>query len=505
MTRVPFHPLLFAILPVLSMFAANPGQRSAHELTDSLWIVLGVAVVLLLVAAAVYRELRKAALLVSVLLLVWWLQVDDGRVGVWLGQRSYVMPLTYLAVLAWGVWLYRRHAPLTGLTGFSNWAALGAVLPPLVTLVVASPRPARAGVPGTDAIVAGDVRSRPDIYYIVFDRYGDEETIAAYGFKNDIEGYLAGKGFYIASDSRSNYMKTVLSLASSLNAGYLDEVVKGHEETANWAPVYQHLWHHRVGAFLRSQGYSYTHLGSWYYPTRENPQATRNVNYYTAVPRSVLRLFDSKTFAPVQRAFGPWLDDRLQNWHRVRRQLDDMAALVPAAGPKFVFLHILVPHPPYMFDRDGGYVTKAQERKRSELENYTNQVQAANAMIRRLIEGILRDSPAPPVIMVQGDEGPYPPGTGRDTFDWRTANRTQLLQKTGILNAYYLPGADPRVLYPRISPVNSFRVVFNTYFGASLPLLPDRTLRHVSDQQPFMFDDITGQLTAAPQQAVNVE
>ena len=48
----------------------------------------------------------------------------------------------------------------------------------------------------------------------------------------------------------------------------------------------------------------------------------------------------------------------------------------------------------------------------------------------------------------------------------------QLLQKTGILNAYYLPGADPRVFYPTISPVNSFRVVFNTYFGASLPLLP---------------------------------
>ena len=505
MTRVPFHPLLFAILPVLSMFAANPGQRSAHELTDSLWIVLGVAVALLLVAAAVYREWRKAALLVSVLLLVWWLQVDDGRVGAWLGERSYVMPLTYLAVFAWGVWLYRRHAPLTGLTGFSNWAALGAVLPPFITLVVASPRPAQASVPGTDAIVAGDVRSRPDIYYIVFDRYGDEETIAAYGFKNDIEGYLAGKGFYVATDSRSNYMKTVLSLASSLNAGYLDEVVKGHEETANWTPVYQHLWHHRVGAFLRSQGYSYTHLGSWYYPTRENPQATRNVNYYTTVPRSVLRLFDSKTFAPVQRAFGPWLDDRLQNWHRVRRQLDDMAALVPVPGPKFVFLHILVPHPPYMFDRDGSYVTKAQERKRSELENYTNQVQAANGMIRRLIEGILRDSPAPPVIMVQGDEGPYPPGTGRDTFDWRTANRTQLLQKTGILNAYYLPGAGPRVLYPRISPVNSFRVVFNTYFGASLPLLPDRTLRHVSDQQPFMFDDITGQLAAAAQPAGNAE
>jgi hypothetical protein len=499
MTTIPFHPLLFAILPVLSMFAANPGQRSANELADSLWIVLGAAACLLLVAAAVYRELRKAALLVSVLVLVWWLQVDDGRIGAWLGERRYVMPMTYLAVLAWGVWLYRRRTPLTGLTGFSNWAALGAVLPPIITLGIASPRSAHAGGGAASPIVAGTVASKPDIYYIVFDRYGDRKSIAGYGFQNDIEEYLTGKGFYVARESRSNYMKTVLSLASSLNAGYLDDVVRGYEQTANWTPVYQQLWRHRVGAFLRSQGYTYTHLGSWYYPTRENPQATRNVNYYTIVPRAALRLFDSQAFSPVQRAFGPWLDDRLQNWHRVRRQLDDVTSLVPSAGPKFVFLHILVPHPPYVFDHDGGYVTKAEERKRSLAENYTNQVKAANAMIRRLVDGILRDSPSPPVVIVQGDEGPYPQGTGRDTFDWRTATHSQLLEKTGILNAYYLPGVDASTLYPGISPVNSFRVVFNRYFGASLPLLPDRTLRHVSDMQPFTFDDITGELTAAAQ------
>ena len=496
MTRIPFHPLFFAALPVLSMFAANPGQRSARELPDSLAIVLAAAILLLLVAAAVYRNVGKAALAVSVLLLVWWLQVDDGAVGAWLGTRRFVMPVTYLAVLAWCVWLYRRHAPLTRLTGFSNWVALGAILPPAITLGVTGTR-AQASTTSAQSIVASAVSAKPDIYYMVFDRYGDEKTAAAYGLENDIDTYLAGKGFYVARDSRSNYMKTTLSLASSLNAEYLDEVVRGQEKTANWAPVYQHIWQHRVGGFLRSQGYSYTHLGSWFYPTRENPQATRNVNYYTTVPRAVLRLFDSQTFSPVQRAFGPWLDDRLQNWHRVRRQLDDVARLVPTAGPKFVFLHVLVPHPPYVFASDGSYVTKEQERQRSFAENYRNQVLAANTMIRGLVDGILRDSASPPVIIIQGDEGPYPPGTGRDTFDWRTANGTQLLEKTGILNAYYLPGAKSDALYPTITPVNSFRVVFNTYFGANLPLLPDRTLRHVSDMQPFAFDDITSQLTTA--------
>jgi hypothetical protein len=50
-------------------------------------------------------------------------------------------------------------------------------------------------------------------------------------------------------------------------------------------------------------------------------------------------------------------------------------------------------------------------------------------------------------------------------------------EKFGILNAYYLPGVDPASagLNDRISPVNSFRIVFNAYFGADLPLLPDQT------------------------------
>lgn len=494
MTRIPFHPLLFAMVPVLSMFAANPGQRHEHELTDALRIVVGASGLLLLVAAAIYRDMRKAALSASALLLVFCIQVAGGSIGGF-AHRGYVMALTFLAMMAACVWLYRRRGPLTGLTGLANMVALGAVLPPAIILGTTKPASAlQANATTADTIVAGHVRAKPDIYYFIFDRYGDSQTAREYGLENDIDEYLTSKGFYVARSSRANYMKTALSLSSSLNMRYLDEVVRGRERTTDWTPVYQHLWRHRVGAFLRSQGYSYIHLGSWFYPTRENPQATRNVNYYTTIPRTVSLLFDSPTLSPVQHAFGPWLDERLQNWLRVRRQLDDVLRLVPTAGPKFVFLHVLVPHPPYVFDRDGSYVTEAQERRRSLAENYRNQVLAANAMIRRLVDGILRDSPSRAVIIVQGDEGPYPRGTAGEDFDWRTATAAQLRQKNGILNAYYLPGGDTRVLYPTISPVNSFRVVLNTYFDTNLPLLPDRTMRHVSDLQPFAFDDITSEV-----------
>jgi hypothetical protein len=72
-----------------------------------------------------------------------------------------------------------------------------------------------------------------------------------------------------------------------------------------------------------------------------------------------------------------------------------------------------------------------------------------------------------------------------------------LREKTGILNAYLLPGAGNVLLYPSITPVNSFRVIFNAYFDTGLPLLPDRVFAHQDDQHPYRLFEITGQVRAA--------
>jgi hypothetical protein len=40
--------------------------------------------------------------------------------------------------------------------------------------------------------------------------------------------------------------------------------------------------------------------------------------------------------------------------------------------------------------------------------------------------------------------------------------------------AIYFPGSGREQLYNSLSPVNIFRIVFNTYFGSHYPLLEDR-------------------------------
>jgi len=57
------------------------------------------------------------------------------------------------------------------------------------------------------------------------------------------------------------------------------------------------------------------------------------------------------------------------------------------------------------------------------------------------------------------------------------------------LNVYYLPNGS-KSLYETISPVNSFRVIFNEYFNADFELLEDKYYWESLDR-PFDIRDVT--------------
>ena len=117
-------------------------------------------------------------------------------------------------------------------------------------------------------------------------------------------------------------------------------------------------------------------------------------------------------------------------------------------------------------------------------------------MVIDLVRELKSTSDVPPIIILQGDEGPYPDRyrSAARSFRWEQATDAEVRQKFGILNAYYLPGVDSSSLYPSITPVNSFRLVLDLYFGTSLGLLPDRSYACVSYSHPYELLDITDKL-----------
>ncbi|MBN1546201.1 MAG: hypothetical protein JW902_06035, partial [Syntrophaceae bacterium] len=59
-----------------------------------------------------------------------------------------------------------------------------------------------------------------------------------------------------------------------------------------------------------------------------------------------------------------------------------------------------------------------------------------------------------------------------------------------ILNCYYMPYDGSHNLYKEITPVNTFRVIFNHYFGTNYKILEDKSY-YSTWSHPFQFIDIT--------------
>ena len=160
--------------------------------------------------------------------------------------------------------------------------------------------------------------------------------------------------------------------------------------------------------------------------------------------------------------------------------LDHIPDVPAIAGPKFTYVHLFIPHAPFVYGPDGqietdpgyyggdraGAMTEAYQ-----LKGYVNQVQYIDKRIVPILQTVISKSKNPPIIILMGDHG-----------------LENLNRRTDLL-AYYLPGNGSAKLYPTISPVNSFRLIFDEYFGANYPLLPDKTYTGDTITAPDPFPD----------------
>jgi hypothetical protein len=149
--------------------------------------------------------------------------------------------------------------------------------------------------------------------------------------------------------------------------------------------------------------------------------------------------------------------------------LDELERLPEMDGPIFAFTHIMVPHDPFIFTLEGEYEhTRFQDNA---VRGYRNNVAFIDNRLPEIFRTIIEKSDVPPIIIVQGDHGPM-----GDTVTPE--------QRMSILNAYYVNQETKADLYETITPVNSFRVVFNHYFGTDFPLLDDVSY-YVYEEEEF--------------------
>jgi hypothetical protein len=478
--KVPIYPFLVAAYPVLALGAYNITQIAVSDIWRPLAISLALAVLIFGLAWLLLRDLDRAAFITGLVLLLFFSYghlYEAAKLGGIDFLRHRLLLLIFALLLVAGViYVIRWPGKVGAWTPWLNLiAALLLIYPVSVITVWVVRSQFAAQIPARPVLASSEVsaQAQPDIYYIILDAYAREDSLQE-DYQYDNSAFikaLEDRGFYVAECAQSNYAWTALSLPSSLNYSYLDQLVPEFTRTQESNGTF--VKHSAIRAFLESHGYRTTAFATGF-PFSEIRDAANYISpkFRADVASSFEAMFADTTMLRVADDFG-YMDLENVSYEEFFRQrtLSAFKALgqIPgSAGSKFVFGHIVAPHPPYVFGPNGedryygDYGTHAALLPPEDnVRGYDDQLSFVNLKTLDAIDAILAKSSVPPIIILQGDHG-APIATVSPSHRMR------------ILSAYYAPKARA-LLYPGITPVNSFRVILDAYFDQRLPLLEDRS------------------------------
>lgn len=481
----PWHPYLLGIFPALALLANNISEIKIEEALRSLIFSLAAAILLTVTTRLFVKNINKAAAISSFALVLFFsyghiysILETYSLAGMSIGRHRSLAPI-YLVIFALGVgWITRPERKLGLLTQTLNIVALAAVALPVLQISIYHNQEQRAvaAEPSNapqNLRIAGD-KPAPDIYYIILDSYTRDDILKDfYNYDNSsFLNELTSLGFYVARCSQSNFAETHLSLASSLNMDFIDNLDGDFSpEQTSKVGLPGLIKRSTARRLLESLGYKMVAFDTGFawtsvedapiylapkISTASRLDVTGGFNGFEALlikTSAMLIVVDGASALPRVLQLDIDYPNQIHR-ERVLFTLDQLGKLSVIPGPKFIFAHIVSPHKPFVFGPQGEIVTQEKDN----IAGYRDQVAYLNSRLIPLLRKIISDSPTPPIIILQGDHG------GIDTLGQ---------ERMAILNAYYLPEDGNRLLYENISPVNTFRLVFNHYFGTRYDLRED--------------------------------
>jgi hypothetical protein len=469
----------------------------------------------------IFRNAIKTALIGTLLLIAFFTYGDvyyaARGVPVFdiLNHHIVLLPL-YIILVGLGIWGIFHIKKYDNFVLYLNAISLVLVLLQVVELSYAYIRTSYAASQPvklqSGLTLPTDLKDMPDIYVIVLDTYMRSDAMKQdLGFDNTpFINQLKQMGFYVASCGHPDYTFTYASISSLLDMHYIpgayaNDVWDEFSNNGFWSSklknteVHQQLENvgYKTVAFQEPApliefddsdiliGMKNPTISSQYlYPFEAiYLNSTAAVLLNAVDPKGKVEQLLEGNSASQKAASVDFSGVTGVNRDLVINRatstlfiLDNLPNVPAIAGPKFTYAHIFVPHIPFVFGPDGEIITdpryyNAQQGQpvndEYQKRGYINQIQFIDKAIIPVLQTIISKSKKTPIIVLLGDHGLG----GNNRY-------TDLL-------AYHLPNGSGK-LYPSISPVNSFRLIFDEYFGGNYPLLPDLT--YISDTRALTSD-----------------
>ncbi len=505
-----FHPFLIAPFPILLLYSRNLHSIPFGETL----LPIACCLILTVVATVSLRLIRVdgpgASVIVSAAFLLFFdfgaaVRIS-GRLGIGFSRQTqewstFGVELLALSAVVGLVW--KQPKLVRAATGFLNASAFALLVLAIAGIgrqfwAVSTETPPRA-LPRAVPKLAAPAGRLPDVYFLILDAYGRSDALQqVIGFDNSsFLERLQCRGFAVVPKSTSNYCQTALSLSSTLNLGYLDDLAGSGSDDR--LPLKHLIAESVVFRAFKGLGYRLVTFKSGFDATESIPSDLQ------LGPGGDLPTFPSLVIdqTPLWLLLGLRDEHQPGRMHRERilTEFDDLpASSHPSATPTFTFAHVLAPHPPFLFDADGSDCSDREgtytlnDRRIEGPEGpaiyaarYRAQVEYVTRRVEEVVDRIIETSEVEPIVIIQGDHGPG------SRFDAGLDQPNDLFERMTVLNAIYLPQAYRGSIDPSLSLVNTFRLIFDRCYGAKLDLLPDRNF-YSPYPKPYHFTEVTGKI-----------
>ena len=498
---IVIHPFLFAIYPIIFLFSVNVNSVFPEEIILSLFFVIVVTFFIWITLGFLLKSRIKSGFIVSIGLGLFF---SYGHIYILLDELQkdsdfshFVLIIPGLVLFALGTYFFiRTKKSLNNPTKILNVIAVSLVI---ISLLGTGEYFFTESL-SNEILSEGTIESSfepssaenfPDVYYIILDQYAGSKSLQQIlNYDNsEFTDFLINKGFYITTESYSNYRATDISIPTTLNMNYLTTLseIKGKNSILRVQELIKISRDNEIIKIFKWKGYTTYAIEAGSRPTNDmnnidirlcsikNP-AVSDFNLML-IRTSILNPIHVELFSDEQR-------DRILCGFT---ELAKMALRDDA--PKFVFAHLMTPHAPYIFGPKGEPINpklltlddKGKEIWDADL--YLGQLKFANLRMKDVISK-LTNTDDPPVIIIQSDHGM------RGTKVQVTYEDEYVLRTFNNFKAYYFPIVGQNIEFETTTPVNSFRVLFNLYLGYEYELLEDRIYLDPF-KNPYEFIDIT--------------
>lgn len=494
-------PVLYAVYPVLFLYFHNVHEVMLSQVVLPLACAFIFSLLLWFVLSFALKDHIKAAIITTVIVILFhtygllfdWLVTLD----LFVIKHRYILPVLLVAMgyVSYFIALCNNRDFLRNIAKILTVVVVIALVLSIVPLASYSkglihPDDQRE-IPRQTVIRQDLTENLPDIYYFILDEYASPDTMrSVYNYDtSDFTEHLEKKGFYIARNSSTRYHQTLFSLATSLNMAYPGKKIS-HEEfwqIAGKQAAYDYagcsetelaskINDNNVTRFLKEKGYKIVVIDNYYgiIPAKGMMKADLTYNYAFEKNFSVLDSFSrilirNSMLRPfefvIHQSGGGLFSDIRQGTLFTLTKIPEIKKI---PGPKFVFIHLLCPHSPFVLDQNGGQVDVRNALNWKDPKYYRNQYIFISKKMDSVVNELLDTSSDNTVIIIQSDHGPRASDCVRqECLDIPIDDQFR------IFNAYYLSDDCKKYLYQNISPVNSFRLIFNCYFKTNYSFLED--------------------------------